>query len=128
VRQALSVTHALEYMPNHRNISDGSSMTVFKEIDASVTKIQSRNGNIDGLRFVAAIGVIALHVGPFPELSDLSADIIRSSFRWCVPFFFMLTGYYLLGSTQSLSKTLLIDWLYHFAHLLSHPSFFFRFF
>lgn len=56
-----------------------------------------RNGNIDALRLVAAIGVIALHVGPFPELSQTASDLIKGSFRWCVPFFFMLTGYYLIG-------------------------------
>lgn len=63
-----------------------------------------RNGNIDALRLVAAIGVIALHVGPFPDLSSISADAIRSSFRWCVPFFFMLTGYYLADLPSSGSK------------------------
>ncbi|WP_378944043.1 acyltransferase family protein [Paracoccus sp. R86501] len=64
---------------------------------SAIPRSGPRNGNIDVLRLIAAIGVIALHVGPFPELSQTGSDLIRSSFRWCVPFFFMLTGYYLLG-------------------------------
>ncbi len=57
--------------------------------------LTGRNTNVDAIRFVAALGVISLHVGLYPDLSNLAGDIIRASFRWCVPFFMMVTGYYL---------------------------------
>ncbi|WP_435168331.1 acyltransferase [Falsirhodobacter sp. 1013] len=62
---------------------------------------RTRNGNIDGLRLIAAIGVISLHVGQYHELPPVAGDVIRSSFRWCVPFFFMLTGYYLFDPQEA---------------------------
>ena len=73
---------------------------VAKTANASKSSAGGRNGNIDALRLIAAIGVISLHVGPYPELPAVAADIIRSTFRWCVPFFFMLTGYYLFDPQE----------------------------
>jgi surface polysaccharide O-acyltransferase-like enzyme len=66
-----------------------------------------RNGNIDALRIIAAIGIISLHVGDYPELSPTGADIIRSSFRWGVPFFFMVTGYYVAELPSAFPKVTL---------------------
>lgn len=66
-----------------------------------------RNTNIDALRLIAALGIISLHVGAYPEVSSLTADIIRSTFRWCVPFFFMVTGYYLADAPSPIPKVLI---------------------
>lgn len=59
-----------------------------------------RNDSVDALRIIASIGVIALHVGEYSEFDPLFADIVRSLFRWCVPFFFMVTGYYLADESS----------------------------
>lgn len=63
-----------------------------------------RNGNLDALRFIAAIGVISVHVGSYPELADYLGNTIRSMFRWCVPFFFIMTGYFLSDGTSLVPK------------------------
>lgn len=67
-------------------------------------RTHARNGNIDALRLIAALGVIALHVGPYPELPGILPDLIRGAFRWCVPFFFLLTGYFLADLPHSLPR------------------------
>jgi surface polysaccharide O-acyltransferase-like enzyme len=54
-----------------------------------------RHKNIDALKILAALGVISLHVGPYPEFSSIVGNLIGASFRWCVPFFFMASGYFL---------------------------------
>lgn len=63
-----------------------------------------RNDSVDALRIVAGIGVIALHVGSYEEFDPLFSDIVRSLFRWCVPFFFMVTGYYLAKEAPPFPK------------------------
>ncbi|WP_417725228.1 acyltransferase family protein [Salipiger sp.] len=55
----------------------------------------ARNANIDAMRLVAALGVIALHSGTYPELPGDLGGILTGLFRWCVPFFYVVTGYYL---------------------------------
>ncbi|QWW70111.1 acyltransferase [Rhizobium sp. WYJ-E13] len=55
----------------------------------------SRDTNIDALRLIAAVGVVSLHVGTFPELPRLAVDVLQSFLRWCVPVFLMITGYLL---------------------------------
>lgn len=55
----------------------------------------TRARDLDGLRFLTAIVVILLHVGEFPELPDGWGGLIRVSLRWCVPFFFLVSGYFL---------------------------------
>lgn len=53
--------------------------------------------NIDGIRFLCTLFVVAIHVYPFTFLSeDIDYMITRVFFRIAVPFFLMITGYYLL--------------------------------
>lgn len=80
-------------------------MAELGNLDASS---QKRNLNLDALRLIAAFGVISVHVGPYPELADHLGNAIRSMFRWCVPFFLMLTGYY-LWSGNSVVPQVTID-------------------
>ncbi len=55
----------------------------------------ARNNTIDALRIVAAFGVVSLHGSPYPELPHLFGDFIFDMFRWGVPYFFAVTGYFL---------------------------------
>ncbi|WP_406871245.1 acyltransferase family protein (plasmid) [Thioclava sp. 'Guangxiensis'] len=55
----------------------------------------ARNGSVDGLRLIAAFGVVALHCGYFPEFPGLVTDMLKAGLRWAVPFFFMVTGVFL---------------------------------
>ena len=55
----------------------------------------ARARDLDGLRLVTAVTVILLHAGEFPELPDGWGGVIRVSLRWCVPFFFLVSGYFL---------------------------------
>ncbi|WP_406737095.1 acyltransferase family protein [Thioclava sp. GXIMD4215] len=63
-----------------------------------------RNTSIDALRLVAALGVIALHAGRYPEWPALAGDLWTSAFRWAVPFFLALSGYYLADSERRFAK------------------------
>jgi surface polysaccharide O-acyltransferase-like enzyme len=53
-----------------------------------------RNLTIDSVRLLAALEVIALHV-TFSNLPPLIAAGIRLQARWAVPFFFIISGYFL---------------------------------
>ncbi len=53
-----------------------------------------RNLTVDSLRLLATLEVIVLHV-TFPSLPFLAAAAIRLQARWAVPFFFVISGYYL---------------------------------
>src|SRR5574338_1082970 len=53
-----------------------------------------RNLSIDTLRLFAALEVIFLHV-TFQQLPRLAAIGIRLQARWAVPFFFIISGYFL---------------------------------
>lgn len=54
-----------------------------------------RNTSFEFFRLLSIFGVICLHI-PFDNiLSSFSVDLFRLSFRWCVPFFFILSGYFL---------------------------------
>jgi surface polysaccharide O-acyltransferase-like enzyme len=68
-----------------------------------------RNPNIDALRLLAALGVIALHVGPYVELSSITGEFIRTSARWCVPVFFMITGYFLTSANGEVFPSVTLD-------------------
>ena len=54
-----------------------------------------RARDLDGLRFIAAMIVILRHTGEYPELPEGWGGVIRVSVRWCVPFFFLVSGYFL---------------------------------
>ena len=55
--------------------------------------MRSRNFNIDALRLLAVFGVIVLHFG-LPGLLRNPGEVF---FRFSVPFFFMVSGYFCLN-------------------------------
>lgn len=64
--------------------------------EGAVSQFQKvRSPTFDTVRLIAIFGVIALHVRFEPSLSLDAGSIIRLSARWCVPFFYMLTGFFL---------------------------------
>lgn len=64
-----------------------------------------RNANIDFLRVLAALGVVVIHTsGDMPWPTVLSGSLV-DSMRWCVPFFFIVSGYY-LGMNEGRDKKL----------------------
>ncbi len=56
--------------------------------------MRDRNLTVDTLRLLAAFEVVALHA-EYTSLPDWLAIAIRLQARWAVPFFFVLSGYYL---------------------------------
>lgn len=65
--------------------------------------------NIDVIRFVCTLFVVAIHVYPFTFLGEeIDYMITRVFFRIAVPFFLMITGYYLLPESLKNKKKLLI--------------------
>ena len=73
-----------------------------------------RLSGIDSFRLLAALGVVCLHVGPLEGLYGSVGDFIRLFGKWAVPFFFMLSGYFLAKNlteerlVNSISKIVLI--------------------
>ncbi|MGL4697358.1 membrane-bound serine racemase VanT [Enterococcus larvae] len=63
----------------------------------SCPHIQRATG-VDQFRLAAAVMVIAIHTFPFASFNGFLDQVITLSiFRVAVPFFFMVTGYYLIG-------------------------------
>ena len=54
-----------------------------------------RVAGIDAFRFAAALSVIFLHVGLFSGLDKIIGVEIRLAGRWAVPFFFIVSGYFI---------------------------------
>lgn len=84
-----------------------------------------RLDELDALRLVAAICVIALHV-PAPVFDESSHwDLVRILSRWAVPFFFLLSGFMLpaqIGTAQFTRLAVILIW----ANLLYLPLFLLR--
>lgn len=65
--------------------------------------------NIDVLRFLCTLFVVAIHVYPFTFLGeDIDYMITRVFFRIAVPIFLMITGYYLLPKSLEHKKKLIL--------------------
>lgn len=59
---------------------------------------EGRYGTIDMFRMAAAIMIVAIHTGPFSSWNnDIDYIITYCAFRVAVPFFFMVTGYFVIG-------------------------------
>ncbi|MGR3803844.1 MAG: acyltransferase family protein [Marinibacterium profundimaris] len=87
--------------------------------------LMQRNQTFDMLRLVAIFGVVFLHQ-KFDAVSGLDASsILRLMMRWSVPFFFMLTGFFLssyLGFAEiSISRVRRIGVITIIANLLFLP-------
>lgn len=60
--------------------------------------LKERSMGIDQFRLAAAVMVVAIHTFPFSSLNEqLDQVITLTIFRVAVPFFFLVTGYYILG-------------------------------
>ena len=60
--------------------------------------MKRRDEGIDLFRVFAAIMVVAIHTFPFQSITPFLDEMITLTvFRVAVPFFFMITGYFLLG-------------------------------
>ena len=67
-----------------------------------------KNINIDICRLIAAFMIVAIHVYPFKSLNeDVDYIITRVIFRIAVPFFLMITGYFLIPKILSKKDTLI---------------------
>ncbi len=92
---------------------------------------QGRNHCLDRLKLLAALFVVLIHQGPLAGISDEAGAIVRLSGRWAVPFFFLVSGFYLArgGTLQkervldSLARTV---WLLAFASLIFIPFVLYR--
>lgn len=59
-------------------------------------QIQTRNYSLDTLKCIASILIVFLHYNKVQgNIGELYSDIVRAIARSAVPFFFMITGYYL---------------------------------
>lgn len=59
-----------------------------------------RNDTVDIFRLIASFFIVFLHVG-YDNMDENTASIIRLTGRWGVPFFFMLSGYFLQKTLTS---------------------------
>ena len=61
-----------------------------------------RKKGIDLFRLIAAVMVIGIHTFPFSSLSTQADELLTLTvFRVAVPFFFMTTGYFLIGKLST---------------------------
>lgn len=77
----------------------------------------TRNHTIDALRIIAAFCVVILHVRFYPEYPQAVGAGIRLFGKWAVPFFFLVTGYFLGKKEQNLaskipSQVVRVIWLF----------------
>lgn len=54
-----------------------------------------RNYTLDALKFISSFFIIAVHVGYFLDYPKLLGELFRVSTRWALPFFFIVSGYFL---------------------------------
>jgi surface polysaccharide O-acyltransferase-like enzyme len=65
--------------------------------------IQSRNQSVDAFRLLASLGVIILHL-EYPNVPNDIAVGLRLMSRWAIPFFFIVSGYYLAGKNSTTNR------------------------
>ena len=64
-------------------------------------KGKSRNAAIDYMKYIAAFLVVAIHVSPLQSIHGMSDFILtRITARIAVPFFFMVSGYFVLSGSK----------------------------
>ncbi|CAH7412450.1 putative Inner membrane protein YiaH [Vibrio chagasii] len=54
-----------------------------------------RSNSIDTVRLIASFFVIILHVGYYEDISHTFGELVRISGRWAIPFFFLVSGYFI---------------------------------
>jgi surface polysaccharide O-acyltransferase-like enzyme len=65
--------------------------------------IQPRNQSVDTFRFLAALGVIILHV-EYPNVPNEIVIGLRLISRWAIPFFFIFGGYFLAANNTKVDR------------------------
>lgn len=94
-----------------------------------VNKISPRNSTLDFVKLIAALGVVSLHVGYYPELPGYIGDFIRYSMRWTVPFFFISFGYFICdfgSSSYYLARIQKVTLMAIIANFIYLPAVFYR--
>ncbi len=64
------------------------------------TNVPTRSAGIDLFRFIGAFFIVLLH-SEYGDLSTSFENVIRLSARWAVPFFFIVSGYFLAPKMQN---------------------------
>ncbi|OSX81592.1 hypothetical protein B9L20_27905 [Serratia marcescens] len=59
-----------------------------------------RFGALDNLKFLSAILIISMHVHNLGMESIYSYSLVNGLFRYAVPFFFIVNGYFLITSIE----------------------------
>ncbi|WP_431022588.1 acyltransferase family protein [Erwinia rhapontici] len=72
-----------------------------------------RNNTLDITKLIACASVISLHVAGFPELPEWMLNPLNVLARWAVPFFFLISGFYLatkdkMGVFVKIQKTVIV--------------------
>ena len=69
----------------------------YTHLETGMMTEKERNTGIDLMRLIAALMVVAIHTYPLASLSETGDFLVtRVLCRVAVPFFFMVTGYYVL--------------------------------
>ena len=69
----------------------------------SSTATSARNQSVDTFRLLAALGVVILHV-EYPNVPNEIAIGLRLMSRWAIPFFFLISGYFLAANNTKSSR------------------------
>lgn len=70
-----------------------------------LTKEKRQTGGLDVFRMVAAFFVVAIHTGPFQSVSSVAEQYITYGVcRIAVPFFFMVTGFFVLSHPEKIRR------------------------
>ena len=67
------------------------------------TTTSARNRSVDTFRLLAALGVVVLHV-EYPNVPSEIAIGLRLMSRWAIPFFFLISGYFLAANNTKSNR------------------------
>ncbi|NVO27315.1 acyltransferase [Donghicola sp. C2-DW-16] len=80
-----------------------------------------RISGLDGLRLIAMLCVVSVHIGGADNTIEIGAwDAIRALGRWAVPFFFMLSGFFLLNPVSERAFSRIVP-IWIFSNLMFLP-------
>ncbi len=80
-----------------------------------------RNITIDFFKALAAFSVVSLHVGNYDGFHEMVGVFIRLSGRWAVPFFFIVSGYF-LGKNLDKINTYVYKQMFRIVRVLCFSS------
>ncbi|NJM96930.1 MAG: acyltransferase [Phormidesmis sp. RL_2_1] len=104
-------------MASNRTNSDSSPHPSFKAkpTETNATPQKARIASIEIFRIVAVIAVVIIHTRPFgfasaPDIKHTLATVIDLSCRFAVPFFFIVSGYFLGENSRAGQPTMSVFW------------------